>query len=197
MQNTHRRMRPSPVRRTPQEETPAPTLPPMKAARRFHWDRAPLAAFGYFILLLWWIAGGKWTIDGSPLLINAVFDFLHIPAVLPPVRHYAVYAFLCWLPIGISVVEHRYAPWRGLREWSILALVYVMLVWFVVTGVDWSSTFLALTNPEPGAWRIAHEVAARPILAALWTTLTTFAPEIGFAVLTWWLWEPNNGKHRA
>lgn len=161
----------------------------VKRARRFHWDRLPLAFFGFVILGLWWAAGGKWTIDGTPLLINEVANFFRVPISLPPVRHGAVYLLLCWLPIGISYVEHHYAPWRAWRKWSILAVVFIVAIWLVVTAADWSSTWLAITHPEPSAWKIAHQVAALPPLAAVWVTLTTFVPEIGFSVLAWWLWE--------
>jgi hypothetical protein len=172
------------------ETRPAPARwQPTKRARRFHWDRVPLAVLGFFILGLWWLAGGKWTIDGTPLLINAIFDFFKVPAELPPVSHWLVYILLCWLPILISIAEHRYAPWRGLRRWSILVVPFIVGIWLIVMAADWSSTWMAVTHPEPGAWLIAEQVAAITPLAAAWVTLTTFIPEMGFAVLVGWLWE--------
>ena len=182
-------VQPSAAPRTPpapaRDEAPAAS----KRKKQFQWDRLPIAFFGYLILGLWWLAGGKWTIDGSPLLVNAILDFFRIKVALPPVTNPTVYLLLCWLPAGISYVEHKYSPWRAVRKWGILALVFVLGIWLIVTAADWSSTWLALTHPEPGAWRIAQQVAAIPALAAVCTTLTTFVPEIGAAVLAWWLWE--------
>jgi len=203
MSNTQRpplrRFRPAgPPAAAPQPSaTPQPNRTPVrvealdngKRKKQFQWDRLPIGFFGYLILGLWWLAGGKWTIDGSPLLVNAILDFFHIKFALPPVTNPTVYLVLCWLPLFISYVEHKYAPWRAARKWGILALVFVIGIWLIVTAADWSSTWLAVTHPELGAWRITQQVAAIPALAAIWTTLTTFVPEIGFVALARWLKE--------
>jgi hypothetical protein len=160
-------------------------------AARFHWERLPLVLFGYAILALWWAAGGKWTIEGMPLLLNEVFNFFHVSIRLAPITWPGWYAWLAWLPLGISFVEHKYSPWHAWGKWSILSLCFVFGVWLVVTGADWGSTWQAITHPAPDDWLIARQVAAIPLAAALWVTLTTFVPEIGFAVLSWWLWEPD------
>ena len=156
---------------------------------RFHWDRLPLVVFGYAILALWWAAGGKWTIEGTPLLLNEVFNFFHISFRLKPIADPAWYLWLCWLPLGISYIEHIYAPWRAWKKWGILVLIFVVGVWLIVTAADWGSTWQAITHPAPDAWLIARQIARVPLLAGVWVSLTTFVPEVGFAVLTWWLWE--------
>jgi len=161
-----------------------------RTATRFHWDRVPLVLFGYAILGVWWAAGGKWTIEGMPLLLNELFNFFHIAHRLAPITWPGWYAWLAWLPLGISFVEHRYAPWRAWEKWGILSFIGVVFVWLVVTSADWVSTWLAITHPSADAWLIAKQVADVPFLAGVWVTMTTFLPEIGFAVLTWWLWEP-------
>ena len=177
----------APARNQPQEEKKS-----QKAVKVFHWDRTVPVAFGLALLGLWWLAGARWTIDGSPLLLNVVLDFLRFPANwrVGMVTTFAPYFWLFWLPIGISAIEHRNAPWRLERKSGILVVIFLSLIWFVVTGADWSSTYLALTNPPVDAWLITKQIAALPILAAALTTLTTFAPEVGIAVLLWWLWEP-------
>lgn len=186
MTTTPRRFRPRP---SIARGAPTTTTAPNRPVRRIHWERLPLALFGFFILGLWWAAGGKWTIDGTPMLLNVIFAFFRVRIELPLVSHWAAYALLCWLPILISYAEHNYAPWRGLRRYGILVGIFVIGIWLIVTAADWSSTWLAITHPDTDAWPIAHQLAALPPLAAIWTTLTTFAPEVGFAVLTWWLWE--------
>jgi hypothetical protein len=177
---------PHAVRSAPLESRERPTTP---SSDRFHWDRLPLVVFGYAILGLWWAAGGKWTIEGTPLLLNEVFNFFHITYRFAPISWAGWYAWLCWLPLGISFIEHKYAPWRAWQKWGILSLIGVLFVWFVVTAADWSSTWQAITHPAPDAWRIARQVAGVPLIAGAWVTLTTFLPEIGFAILAWWLWE--------
>lgn len=176
-----------PVRVAPLESrTQSGTPPP----RRFHWDRLPLVIFGFAILALWWAAGGKWTIEGMPLLLNEIFNFFHVSFRLAPIIWAGWYAWLIWLPLGISYVEHKYSPWRAWRKWGILSLMGVLVVWLVVTAADWSSTWLAITHPAKDDWLIARQVAAVPFAAGVWVTMTTFLPEVGFAVLYWWLWEP-------
>jgi hypothetical protein len=167
--------------------------PPARKARpRFHWDRFVPASFGLLILGLWWLAGARWTIDGAPLLLNVFLDFLRFPADwrFAPVTTFAPYLWFCWLPIGISIVEHVYAPWRNSRRSGILVLLFLVLIWFIVTSGDWSSTYLALKHPQPGAWPLTLQIASSPLLAGVLTTLTTFVPEIGISVLLWWLREP-------
>lgn len=170
----------------------APRATRARAVRRFHWDRLPLVSLGMLLLGVWWAAGGKWTIDGLPLLINVFFAFFHISIRLAPLTNPVWYALLCWLPFGISIAEHKYAPWRSLR-WSLI-MIYVIGVWLIVCGMDFGSTFLAVTHPTPDAWLLSRQVAALMPLAALWSLLTTFAPEIGMSVLWWWVWEPDHGK---
>lgn len=173
------------------ESLPSRATTPRK---RFHWERLPLAIFGYLIFGLWGMAGGKWTIDGTPLLINEVFNFFHITTRLAPITWPGWYAWLIWLPLGISFVEHKYSPWRAWGRWGILSLIVVIAVWLVVSSVDWGTTWLAITHPADDAWLIAQQVAAIRPVAAIWVTLTTFIPEIGIALLYWWLWEPEQKR---
>jgi hypothetical protein len=154
---------------------------------RIHWDRVPLVALGLVILGLWWAAGGRWTIDGLPLLINEILKFFHVSTRLAPLTDPRWYLFLFWLPLLISFAEHRYAPWRRLA-WSVI-MIFVVGVWLTVSGLDLGSTWLAITNPSPDDWLIAQQLAAIKPLAALWCVLTTFAPEVGMTVLWWWLRE--------
>jgi len=162
-------------------------------ARRFHWDRLPLVALGFVVLGLWWGFGGKWTIDGLPLFINEVIlKSFHVGFRFGAIARPVWYAVLCWVPFVISFAEHKYAPWRSLA-WSLI-MVYVIGVWLIVSGLDFGSTFLALTHPAPDDSLIAQQVATIKPLAALWALLTTFAPEIGMSVLWGWLWEPGHAK---
>jgi hypothetical protein len=159
---------------------------------RIHWDRVPLTLFGFVILGLWWAAGGRWTIDGLPLLTNEILKFFHISARLAPLTDPRWYLLLCWLPLLISFAEHRYAPWRRLA-WSII-MVFVIGVWLVVSGLDLGSTWMAVTHPSPDDLPIARQVAASMPLAAVWSIFTTFVPEVGMSVLWWWLWEPGHAR---
>lgn len=176
------RSEPLPSREVTKTTTPKP---------RFHWDRLVPVLFGFFILGLWWAAGGKWTIEGMPLLLNEIFNFFRIGVRLPSVTNPWWYLGLIWLPIGISIVEHKYAPWRAWGTYAIMAMPFILLIWLVVTAADWGSTYQAITHPAADAWLIAQQVATYPALSIPWVTLTTFIPELGFAVLTWWLWEPD------
>lgn len=160
-------------------------IPPPAKARRIHWDRLPLALLGWLIFGLWWAAGGKYTIDGLPLLANEVFGFFRVPVELSPVSDWRWYIGLCWLPFLISIAERRYAPWRRLA-WSFI-MVWVIFVWVVVSAVDGGSTYLAVTNPPPDARELSKQVAKLPLVAAVWSVATTFAPETGMAMLWWWL----------
>lgn len=154
-----------------------------RPARRmlFRYDRVPLGLTGMALLALWWAVGGRYTIDGMPLLGNAILGFFRAPALFGAVTDPQWYLKLCWLPVVISYIERRNRPRAGLA-WN-LAMVYAIGVWLIVSGADLGSTWLAVTHPEPDAWPLAQQVAQIPFLAVVWTVATTFAPEIGWAAL--------------
>jgi len=145
------------------------------------YDRIPVALVGFLLLSLWWAVGGRYTIDGTPLLINAIFEFFYIRARLGGVTDPQWYLKLCWVPLLISWIERRNRPRLGMA-WNV-AMVYAVGIWLIVSGADLGSTWLAITHPEPTAWPLAQQVATIPLLAVLWTVATTFAPEIGFVAL--------------
>lgn len=149
-----------------------------------HWERLPLVLIGTFLLLLWWAAGAKYTIDGLPLFGNEILAFFRAPQVLPSVTDWHWYLWLCWLPLGISLAERKYAPWRRLTLSVIM--IWVLAVWFVVSGLDAGSTWLAVTHPSADAYTVSKQIAAIKPLAAVWSLMTTFLPEIGISLL--WLW---------
>lgn len=174
------------VRSAPMENgKPAGALPIPKQAKRIHWDRLPLVILGWCLFGLWWAAGGKYTIDGLPLLANEIFGFFRAPFELSPISDWRWYVWLCWLPVVISLAERRYAPWRRLA-WSLI-MVWVIFVWVVVSGIDTASTYLAVTNPPEDAYLLSRQVANVKVLAGVWSVATTFAPETGIAALWWWL----------
>lgn len=154
-------------------------------AKSIHWDRVPLVLLGWLLFVLWWAAGGKYTIDGLPLLSNEIFAFFRAPFKLALIADWHWYLWLCWLPVVISLAERRYAPWRRLA-WSFI-MVWIVFVWAVVSGVDATSTYLAVTNPAPDAYLLSRQLAAIKPLAGLWSVATTFLPETGIAILWWWL----------
>lgn len=174
-------------RRRPQDddeddEPPQAQRRPAVARRMlFRYDRVPLALFGYFILSLWWAAGARYTIDGAPLLFNAIAEFFHSSARVSPITDPQWYLKLCWAPILISYIERRNRPWKGFA-WSVVVL-YATLIWLIVTGIDLGSTYLAVTMPDENAWALAQQVARIPLLSVAWSVATTFGPEIGFAAL--------------
>lgn len=173
------------VRQRPIEER----KPVERPRRRFHWDRVPLALLGWAILGVWWAAGGKYTIDGLPLVANWLLDFFHVPAGvlrLTRVVDWHWYLWLCWLPVLISFVERRYVPWR--RRLSLMLLA-VAAVWLVVAALDGASTYLAVITPTADAGLLALQLAAFWPAAVTWTLATTFAPEVGIALLYRWLRE--------
>lgn len=153
--------------------------------RRVHWERIPVVLLGTFFLGLWWLVGGKYTIDGLPLLLNEIAAFFRVPVRLAPVTDWHWYLRLAWLPVFISVAERRFAPWRRLTFSSIM--IWVLLVWLVVSGVDAGSTWLAVTRPPEDAYTVSKQLAAIKVLAALWSVATTFLPEAGIGALWWWL----------
>lgn len=152
-----------------------------RTARRARLDRVPVVVVGWGVLAIWWAAGGRYTIDGAPLLINEILHFFRISARLGTITDPIWYAYLCWLPIAFSIIERRNRPRWGLA-WNV-STVYTVLIWAIVAGADFGSTWLAITHPDPDAWPLAVQVAGIVPLALLWTAATTFAPEIGFAAL--------------
>lgn len=144
-------------------------------------DRIPVVVIGWAILAVWWAAGGRYTIDGAPLLLNAIARFFRLSARLGVIADPVWYLRLCWLPIAMSIIERRNRPRRGLA-WNTIT-VYTIGIWAIVAGADFGSTWLAITHPDPDAWPIAVQVAHIAPLALLWTAATTFAPEIGFVAL--------------
>lgn len=150
----------------------------------FHWERLPIVMLGTLIFGLWWLVGGKYTIDGLPLLGNEILVFFRAPRLFVVVTDWRIYVALCWLPIGISIAERRYAPWRRFALSGIM--LWVLLVWLIVAGLDAGSTWLAVTNPPPGAYAVSHQLAQIRPLALLWTIMTTFMPEAAIAAL--WAW---------
>lgn len=159
--------------------TPTPVREPRKRASLL--DRLPVAAIGVPLFALWWAMGGRYTIDGGPLVLNTILAFFRQPARVPLISGGVVYLYLCWLPILISIIERRNRPRKGLAWHS--ATVVALVVWAVVSLYDMSSTYLAVTNPPEDAWLLAKQVAAVKPLAAIWTAATTFLPEIGLVAL--------------
>ena len=155
------------------------------ARRTFNWDRFPVVLLGWFFLGLWWAAGGKYTIDGLPLLINEISAFFRAPLRLEPIADWHWYLRLAWLPVVISLAERRYAPWRRLTLSSIM--IWVLAVWIIVSAVDAGSTYLAVTHPPDDAYSVTKSVAAIKPLAAFWSLITTFLPETGMGALLWWV----------
>lgn len=168
-------------RRRPYDDNAEELLRPPVKRRGIRWERVPVTLFGVFFLLLWWAAGGKYTIDGLPLFFNTVFAFFHAPFALSRIGDWHWYVYLCWLPIAISVIERRNRPRRGL-VWSVI-LAYAVGVWLIVCMLDLGSTWLAVTHPLPDAFLLSRQVAQVKILAGIWTGATTFLPEIGMAAL--------------
>jgi hypothetical protein len=147
------------------------------------WDRLPAWLIGSLILALWWAIGGKYTIEGLPLLGNLVFEWFHVPVQLAPIRDGRWYAYLCWLPVIISFVERQYRPWTD-RAILKRERLWLLLLWLVVIAIDAGSTYLAIRNPAPNAWTLTKQVATLAPLAVTWSLLTTFGPESGLS----WLW---------
>lgn len=167
------------------------TRPPVRSGamggrqRLIHWDRVPVALLGWAILALWWAAGAKYTIDGLPLLLNEIGAFFRAPLHLGQVTDWRWYILMSWLPITISIAERRYAPWRRPVLSSIM--IWVMGVWLIVSAIDAGSTWLAVTHPPDDAYTITKQIAAIRPLAATWSIVTTFVPEIGMGALLWWV----------
>lgn len=177
--------RPSLTTRPPVRGVPLKDGQTIGRQRLFHWDRLPMVLLGWTVLALWWAAGAKYTIDGLPLLINESAAFFRVPLTLGQVTDWRWYVLMAWLPVMISVAERRYAPWRRLTLSSIM--IWVIGVWLIVSAVDAGSTWLAVTHPPADSYTITKQIAAIRPLAATWSIVTTFAPEIGMGALLWWL----------
>ncbi len=143
----------------------------------------PVTLFGVLIFGLWWAVGGKYTIDGLPLLINWAGDLFHFRAGLSAITDWHAYLYLSWIPICMSFVERTSRPDKAIRRslawYGILILI---AVWLVVSALDFGSTYMAVTTPAPGAWAITKQVATITPLAVAWSSVTTFLPE---AALVW------------
>lgn len=196
------------IRPLPSETKAAPAAKPASPSKRgwlgVHWDRLPIVLLGLLILGLWWMAGGRYTIDGLPLLFNEAAKFFRLSVRLPPVTNGVWYAILCWLPILISLSESKHSPRTRIRQalqgqkltrGAILRIVFtvvvawVTLIWFIVSALDAGSTWLAIRTPPSDAYTVSRQIAALPLLAALWTAATTFLPEMGIVALMRWLRE--------
>jgi hypothetical protein len=161
-----------------------PLAQPTQGKAGLRWDRLPMWLIGSAILGWWWLVGGKYTVDGAPLLLNQMLHFLHLPLALAPITHGAWYLILAWLPCSISYVERRYAPWRQVAIDGTIFLI--VAVWLIVAAGDGFSTYLAVTHPPADALALSRQVAQSPAAAAVWSFATTFLPEIGLALL--WRW---------
>lgn len=172
-----------------EREEPRKTAPLKGKAKAAHrpgllpWERVPGWLIGSFLLGLWWAIGGKYTIEGLPLLGNLFFGWFHIPTRFPPITDGVWYLRLVWIPILISFVERQYRPWTH-RDILSRERFWLLLLWVVTIAIDAGSTFLAIRNPVPDAWTITKQVAALAPLAIMWALLTTFGPESGLS----WLW---------
>lgn len=165
---------------------PATKAAPAKTTARgglIVWENFPGWLLGTLILLLWWAMGGKYTIEGLPLVANLIFEWFHVPMRLAPITDGRWYLYLCLLPVLISFVEQRYRPWK---RHDILSRkrFWLALLWIAVVAIDAGSTYLAIRSPAPNAWTITKQVAALAPLTVTWALLTTFGPESGLS----WLW---------
>ena len=165
------------------ERAARPARTPQPPSTR--WDRLPIVLLGTLILGFWWLIGGKYTIDGLPLLLNEILVFFRAPRLFYPVTDWRVYVALCWLPICVSFAERRYAPWRRFALSPIM--LWVLMVWLIVASLDAGSTWLAVTNPPRDAYAVSRQLAELRPLALIWTIGTTFLPESAIAALWWWL----------
>jgi hypothetical protein len=147
------------------------------------WERLPGWLIGSLLLGLWWAIGGKYTIEGLPLLGNLFFGWFHVPVRIAPITDGRWYLWLCWLPLLISFVERQYRPWTS-RAILARERFWLVLLWLAVVALDAGATYLAVRNPAPDAWTLTQQVAASWALAATWSLMTTFGPESGLS----WLW---------
>lgn len=169
----------------PAKPAPAAERKPATRARSAWYDRLPVVIIGLPIFVGWWVLGGKYTIDGTPLLANLFLEFLRLGARVAPITDGHWYAYLALLPILISIIERRNRPRRGLAFSS--ATVVVLAVWAIASLYDLGTTYIAVTTPAPDAWLITQQIGAYRPVAALWTGATTFLPEIGIVALLCYL----------
>jgi hypothetical protein len=141
-------------------------------------ENIPVVLFGVVIFGLWWAIGGKYTIDGAPLLLNSVAGWFHYHPNLRPVTDWHTYLHLCWVPVCVSFVERTSRPDKAIRKplawYGILILI---AVWLIVSALDFGSTYMAVTTVAPDAWLLTRQVANTPFLAIGWSGITTFLPE--------------------
>lgn len=156
-----------------------------RATRAAWYERLPVVIIGLPIFVGWWIMGGKYTIDGTPLLANLLLDFLRIGARVPIISDGRYYLFLVWLPLLVSIIERRNRPRRGLALSN--ATVVVLAVWAIASLYDLGTTYIAVTTPAPDAWLITQQLGGSRIAASIWTGMTTFLPEIGIVALVRYL----------
>lgn len=158
-----------------------------QVARSAWYERLPVVLIGLPIFAGWWVMGGKYTIDGTPLLLNMLLDFLRLGARVASITDGYWYLYLAWLPLLISFIERRNRPRKELAFSS--ATVVVLVVWAIASLYDLGTTYIAVTTPAPDAWLITQQIGAYRPIAAIWTGLTTFAPEIGIIALWRYLWK--------
>lgn len=138
-----------------------------------------------------WFFGAGWTISGAPLLANLLLDHLSALAQrTPPMQihlplPWTIYLSLWTFPVLFSLVELFGVPLQQTKtitgtetrtKWiwlgNGLAVVYV-----IVIGLDLSSTFLGLYNPQQAGATLAWLARGNLAGAAISTMFFTFFPE--------------------
>lgn len=152
-------------------------------------NRRALGLFALALAVPMWLEGARTTRDGWIIAVNWLLGRFGIPLRVPAATTWTWYIALGAL-IGLGLLYSRIElqapvrPPRNLRRdfmrlemWRIERSLLVWLSWIALVVSDVGTMYIGARTPEPSAALIFAQIAAAPLLSAIYAIIITFLPE--------------------
>jgi hypothetical protein len=136
-----------------------------------------LSGVGTLLSLVLWVIGARYTVDGVLAMINALLDFLTIPAQIPIPPGWVLYLMLAPIPLAYSLIEWQKVPLTVHDEGWRAAPLGQWVVWLIVYAMDAITTWNGLGVVDRSAPLIVQQLSAALAGRVVMTAVLTIGPE--------------------
>ncbi len=133
-----------------------------------------------------WLAGARYTVDGTRIAVNLLLAWLGVPYALPTPAWYGMLLLIAVVGWVCSRVEVHSFPIRRIGGTLRFIGIAGFIGWALVGAADLGTTVLGVITPAPDAWPITRWIAATPAATAVVSAVLTFLPE-WLILAGWWM----------
>jgi len=124
-----------------------------------------------------WLGGARFTTMGVITGFNTLADWFQAPVHIPELHGWMLLSIIA-VGIFFSRVEVRRTPLHTVNGQRMFAGMSVLISWIIISGLDWFTTYLGLSEINAGSWDIQRQLAASPLILFTVSGLLTFIPEV-------------------